>query len=129
MNLSMPDDMTLAELAETSGTAARTIRFYISRGLLDGPVKAGRGAAYTRSHLERLEQIKALQKEGRTLADIAHRLSGHRSQSAVQPSAWWHYPVAEDVVVISRSDVSPWRIRQIRQAIEDFTLRLKEQNP
>ena len=30
----MADEMTLAELAEASGLAARTIRFYIARGLL-----------------------------------------------------------------------------------------------
>lgn len=121
--------MTLAELAEASATPARTIRFYISRGLLEGPTKAGRGALYTPQHLERLERIKALQSAGCTLADIANRLSDHRPQPALQPSAWWRYEVAEDVVVMTRSDISPWRIKQIRSAIEDFTLRLKEQNP
>ena len=49
---------TLAELSEESGTPARTIRFYIARGLLDGPLKAGRGAVYTAEHLARLEKIK-----------------------------------------------------------------------
>ena len=50
---------------------ARTIRFYIARGLLDGPVKAGRGAVYTADHLARLERIKEMQAEGRMLAEIA----------------------------------------------------------
>ena len=67
---------TLAELSEESGMPARTIRFYIARGLLDGPVKAGRGAVYTAEHLARLEKIKEMQAEGRMLAEIAHDLTG-----------------------------------------------------
>ena len=35
----MSNSRTLAELSEESGIPARTIRFYIARGLLDGPVK------------------------------------------------------------------------------------------
>ena len=66
----MEGERTLAELAEAAGIPARTIRFYIARGLLDGPLKAGRGAVYTAEHLARLEKIKTLQAEGRMLAEI-----------------------------------------------------------
>lgn len=38
--------MLLAELAQKAGLPGRTIRFYIARGLLPGPLKAGRGATY-----------------------------------------------------------------------------------
>ncbi len=72
----MSNSQTLAELSEESGVPARTIRFYIARGLLDGPVKAGRGAVYTAEHRARLETIKKLQAEGRMLAEIAHDLNG-----------------------------------------------------
>jgi DNA-binding transcriptional MerR regulator len=56
--------MTLAEVAEASGLLERTIRFYIARGLLDGPIKGGRAAAYTAEHVARLERIKHLQAAG-----------------------------------------------------------------
>ena len=123
----MTGPMTLAELADAAATPARTIRFYISRGLLDGPEKAGRAAAYTGRHLERLEQIKALQAEGLTLSAIAHRLAATRPSHAITPEAWWQYQIAEDVVVNVRADLSPWRTRQVRAAIEDLAARLKEQ--
>ena len=118
---------TLAELSGESGIPARTIRFYIARGLLDGPVKSGRGAVYTAEHLARLAKIQQLQAEGRMLSEIAHDLAGGTpSRAAVPPSAWWQYAVQEDVMVWVRGDVSPWRMKTIRAAVEDFESRLRE---
>ena len=97
----MSNSKTLAELSEESGIPARTIRFYIARGLLDGPVKAGRGAVYTAEHLARLETIKKLQAEGRMLAEIAHDLNGGPAAPAASPPApWWQYAIQEDVMIL-----------------------------
>ena len=113
---------TLAELAEESGVPARTIRFYITRGLLDGPAVAGRGASYGEEHLERLREIKVLQSQGRSLAEIARRLGGREVERDLPaPSAWWSYPVAEDVVVQVRADSAPWRLRQVQAALRALT--------
>ena len=120
------DARTLAELAEESGLPARTIRFYIARGLLDGPVKAGRGAVYTAGHLARLQEIRKLQAEGRMLAEIAQHLhGGPQAETALQPAPWWQYRIGDDVVVSVRGDVSPWRSKQIRAAVDDFASRLR----
>jgi len=123
----MSNSRTLAELSEESGIPARTIRFYIARGLLDGPVKAGRGAVYTAEHLARLEKIRQLQAEGRMLAEIVHDLGGGPpAHAAVPPSPWWQHAIQEDVMVWVRGDVSPWRMKQIRAAVDDFASRLQE---
>ena len=114
--------MTLAELSEASRVPARTIRFYISRGLLEGPVKAGRGAAYTREHLARLNEIKTLQSGGRMLSEIAHG----PEPAFREPKAMWQYAIADDVVVSVRADVSPWRGKQIRSALAEFARRLSQ---
>ena len=106
------EQMSLAELAAQAGLPERTIRFYIARGLLRGPVKAGRGACYTGDHLRRLREILRLQEGGLTLAEIARQTAGEPG-NAPAPAAWWHYAVAEDVVVMVRSDASPWRLKQI----------------
>ena len=121
----MNGEMTLAELAEAAGLPARTIRFYISRGVLDGPTKAGRDAAYTAEHLARLNWIKERQSEGRTLSEIA-RIAGGSGEAGVPVSSWWQYAVADDVVVLVRSDGSPWRLKEIRTAIDDFGQRVKK---
>ena len=123
----MSADMTLAELAEASGLAARTIRFYIARGLLDGPVKAGRAAAYTAEHLASLEKIKKLQAEGRMLSEIGRRLAGVAPEkNAAAPIAWWQHSIAGDVVVMTRADMSPWRTKQVRAAIDDLARSLRQ---
>lgn len=71
-----PREWTLRELAAETGVTERTIRFYISRGLLDPPLRAGRDAAYGPAHKARLEAIRALQSRGMMLAEIAHALAG-----------------------------------------------------
>lgn len=122
----MSDSRTLAELADESGIPARTVRFYIARGLLDGPVKAGRGAVYTASHLERLEKIKRLQSEGRMLSEIVHLLSGGKpGRSVMQPTPWLQHAIDDDVMVWVRGDVSPWRMKQIRAAIDRLAAEVK----
>ncbi len=118
--------MTLAELSEESGIPARTIRFYIARGLLEGPVKAGRGATYTASHLARVEKIKNLQSEGRMLSEIAHTLTAGPSEAAAPPSAWWQHAIQDDVMIFVRGDVSPWRMKQIRAAIDVMASQLSQ---
>jgi DNA-binding transcriptional MerR regulator len=122
----MNEEKTLAELADATGIPARTIRFYISRGLLEGPAKAGRGAVYSGAHLERLEKIKALQAQGRHLSEIAPIVEGVAEERPSYPSAaWWQHTIADDVVVWTRGDVSPWRQKLIRDAVDEMAVRLR----
>ncbi len=123
----MNEYLTLPELAEATGLPARTIRFYIARGLLDGPLKAGRGAVYTPEHLARLDRIKGLQAEGRMLSEIGRILGGAQTECCPEPTAWWQHAVADDVVVWARTDVSPWRTKQVRAAIGELARILRDE--
>ena len=116
---------SLSELAEWAGLPARTIRFYISRGLLPGPHQAGRGASYGAEHLQVLERIQQLQEEGRTLVEISRALNASRENLRFPaPAAWWNYQLAEDVVVMVRAENSPWRLRRIQKALAELAQRL-----
>jgi len=75
-------EWTLRELAAETGVPERTIRFYISRGLVDPPLRSGRGAAYGAGHKARLEEIRKLQAEGLMLAEIAHVVAAGREGAA-----------------------------------------------
>ena len=118
---------TLVELAEVSGVPARTIRFYIARGLLPPPLVAGRSACYGEKHLKELDRIKTLQGKGQTLAQIAWQLGeGEKEVRPPEPSAWWNYAVSKDVVVEVRCDSSPWRLKQVRSLIAQMIRQLNE---
>src|SRR5271169_3732478 len=103
--------MTLAEIAESTGLPERTIRFYIARGLIEGPAKSGRSAAYTADQVTHIERIKRFQAAGRTLSEIARLLDGPSpdERSAPAATAWWQYAVADDVIVWVKAGASPWR--------------------
>ena len=118
--------MTLADIAEASGLPARTIRFYIARGLLNGPVKGGRSAEYTAEHVARLERIKRLQAAGQALSDIARVLNGPagKAPEVVPATAWWQHAIADDVIVWVRAGASPWRTKLLRRAVEEFARRV-----
>ena len=117
---------TLGEIAEESGVSARTIRFYISRGLMEGPEKAGRGAKYGQGHVDRLQEIQRLQGEGLTLAEIAARGEHGQAVALPEPEAWWSYAVSDGVEVRVRADQAPWRMRQIRRLLTELGSQLEE---
>ena len=60
----------IQELVQATGVPRRTLRFYVQRGLVPPPKGAGRGHYYTRSHLERVLQVRELQEQGRSLREI-----------------------------------------------------------
>ncbi|HZS37504.1 MAG TPA: helix-turn-helix domain-containing protein [Polyangia bacterium] len=51
----------LEELARDSGVSARTVRYYVQRGLLPAPIFRGKDTAYSAEHLTRLRAIRRLQ--------------------------------------------------------------------
>jgi DNA-binding transcriptional MerR regulator len=115
------DTWSLAELAEETGLSPRTIRYYISRGLVEGPVVAGRGAAYNAGHLAGLKLIRELQSRGAMLAEIGREVAGGQPKAVLpSPESWNSYQLDDDVVVCVRGDVSPWRHREIRKALIEF---------
>jgi DNA-binding transcriptional MerR regulator len=126
----MTKEWTLRELAAESGVPERTIRFYISKGILDPPLRGGRGAAYGPDHLTRLKEIRGLQAKGLMLAEIARF---PEPQAAVPdlpaPLTWESYAIADDVVVWVRGESGPWRAKHIRSALREFASRIQKNSP
>ena len=110
---------SLSELAKKSGAPERTIRYYISRGLIPGPARGGRGAEYTQEHLDGIRNVRQLQSGGMTLAEIEYQFAQHAGDRriAIAPESWSMYRISSDVTVQVRDGLSPWRIKQLRSAI------------
>ena len=124
-----PVEFSLAELANVTECPARTIRFYIAKGLLPAPFKAGRGASYGEAHVLRIREIREWQAKGLTLAEVTHKLAGEQPSRVMEsPTAWWSYQLQADVIVQVRADASPWRLRQIQRALKDVASQLGQPN-
>jgi DNA-binding transcriptional MerR regulator len=64
------------QLATTCEVSVDTVRYYQARGLLPLPDKEGRLAWYRPEHVDRIRQIRALQRQGLTLAAIRRVVDG-----------------------------------------------------
>jgi DNA-binding transcriptional MerR regulator len=64
------------QLAAACDVSVDTVRFYRSKGLLPPPEREGRVGWYRAEHLERIRTIRALQRQGLTLAAIRRVLDG-----------------------------------------------------
>jgi len=106
----------------------RTIRFYIAQGLLPGPARSGRAAAYSDAHLRLLDRIKRMQSKGMTLAEVAFSLAPGAGQAELpDPVAWLEYELSDDVVVRVRSGIAPWRHKVIRNVLAEAGARLQRE--
>lgn len=70
-----PVRYTLTDLERETGVNARTIRYYISEGLLQPAYGRGPSATYDPDHLLRLQLIQQLKDQRLSLRDIKERLS------------------------------------------------------
>jgi len=73
--MSTDEEYTISDLAMLAGVTTRTIRYYVSIGLLASPGQ-GPGTRYGEGHLARLRLIRRLQREHLPLGEIAVRLEG-----------------------------------------------------
>jgi len=80
-------EIRVEELARRADVSVDTIRFYQKRQLLPPPRRAGRIAWYGADHVERLQRIKDLQRQGFSLAVIRRLLAGELDAADVPLAA------------------------------------------
>jgi DNA-binding transcriptional MerR regulator len=69
-------EYTIAELADLTGVTPRTVRYYVSIGLLPAPGQVGPRTVYGHGILQRLRLIRRLQADHLPLGDIGSRMAG-----------------------------------------------------
>jgi DNA-binding transcriptional MerR regulator len=78
--------LRIDDLAQRSGIASGTIRFYQREGLIPPPEREGRVAYYSDEHLRRLERIQALQAQGLPLSVVGDLLA--REEAGEDIAGW-----------------------------------------
>jgi hypothetical protein len=74
-----------------------------------------------------LAKIRALQEKGHVLSEIASILSDGGRAVTVPATAWWQHAIGDDVVIWTKADLSPWRMKQVRAAIQEMANRLAKE--
>src|SRR5262245_8080607 len=74
MTMTHEQTWKLDELARRAGVSARTVRYYVQRGVLPPPVFRGRDTVYSNDHLLRLKAIRRLQERFLPLDAIQREL-------------------------------------------------------
>ncbi len=69
-------EYTIGELAEMSGVTPRTVRYYVSQGILPPGTKSGHQSLYADEHVELIHEIKRLQDQYLPLKVIRRMLAG-----------------------------------------------------
>jgi len=73
--------LTIGEVADKANVSRRTVRYYVQRGLIDAPVGRGRGSGYTQKHLEQIQRVLRLQREGLALQAIEQLPPGQEPET------------------------------------------------
>lgn len=127
--------LSLQQLADRSGVPARTIRYYIQKGLLPAPEGERRGAFYTAGHLADLLRIRTWQETGLSLDAIGDLLQA-RSEPPVAPvrpgavEVRSHLVIADGIelaVAPERAGLDQARLRRLFIAVQDAHAALLEE--
>ena len=81
MTTQLDSRYTAARLGQLSGVGERTVRYYVSEGLIDPPSGRGRGAHFDNRHLGQLQRVRILQEAG--LDHAAIRQYGEEIEAAL----------------------------------------------
>nr|WP_228046317.1 redox-sensitive transcriptional activator SoxR [Saccharopolyspora sp. HNM0983] len=84
----LPDVLTIGEVAERSGVAPTALRFYEQRGLIRAQRTGGNQRRYQRSVLRRLAFIRAAQRVGLSLEQVAEALAALPDDRAPTKADW-----------------------------------------
>ncbi|MHB9030288.1 MAG: MerR family transcriptional regulator [Candidatus Latescibacterota bacterium] len=121
---------TLDELCALADVSRRTARFYIQQGLLDRPEGTpGRGAFYSRRHLEQLLTIRRWQDAGLSLDRIREILHEEAVEGPIPPprppragtvGVWSRVTISEGIelhIEPGRAGLSPEQVREFLDAV------------
>ncbi|MGA7304437.1 MAG: MerR family transcriptional regulator [Rhodothermales bacterium] len=146
--------LPISELAERAGVSARTIRYYVSEGLLPAPRSRGRYAEYGLGHVERLKLIAQFKDAYLPLKEIRNRVSDLtdrqvreilESNEADRPalggsekvqdrtssegsvgSPWIRYRLEDGIELNVTGELPPWRARILRRLLSEINALLRD---
>ena len=106
--MSQAGELTVGQLSARSGAAVSTLHFYESRGLIHSRRTAGNQRRYSRDTLRRVAFVRAAQRVGMPLKDIAAALAALPDGRVPTRSDWsrlsasWRAALSERISRLER---------------------------
>jgi DNA-binding transcriptional MerR regulator len=122
-----PRRFSLDELATLAGVTPRTVRYYISEGLLDRPEGEKRGAHYVQRHLEQLLRVRRWSEAGLSLERIRELRRGApedpppRTVAPGTVEVWSRVTLADGLelhIEPGRAGLSPEQVRALVREVQ-----------
>jgi DNA-binding transcriptional MerR regulator len=117
---------SIDDLSTLAGVSPRTVRYYISEGLLERPEGEKRGAHYLRRHLEQLLLVRRWTEAGLSLERIRELVAGapedppRRAPPPGTVEVWSRVTVADGLEVQiepGRAGLTPEQVRALVRGI------------
>ena len=105
-------------LSEYTGVPPRTLRYYISTGLLHSPWTKGKAASYDQTHVDRVKFIQEQHNLGLSLDQIARDpvIPQVRSQS----EEMIRYQICRGIYLDAPKHMSPWDRHRFERALAEM---------
>ena len=133
---------TIEEICALVDMNKRKVRFYIQKGLVDRPEGIGKGAFYTRRHLEQLLAVRKWKDAGLTLERIQEIFSSEKaatgSSKPLPPpilkkqgtvEVWSHLHVSDGVelhIEPGRAGMSPDQVRALFREVMNLHKQMRD---
>ncbi|MBF0344152.1 MAG: MerR family transcriptional regulator [Nitrospirae bacterium] len=107
------------EVSEMTGFSLRTIRYYVSSGIIEPPEGRGRGGFYNDSHIDKLRQIKGMQENGMRLKDIVNLdKSSEVHKTETNREVWFKYEIIPGLEIHVRKDIEDSERKKIFDVVK-----------
>ncbi len=126
---------SLDELATLAGVTPRTVRYYISEGLLDRPEGEKRGSHYLERHLEQLLQVRRWSEAGLSLDRIRELRHGAAEDPPLRRAApgsvevWSRVTLADGLelqIEPGRAGLAPEQVRALVREVQAAFRRIRD---
>jgi len=109
----------MVELVESSGLSERTIRYYITAGVVSPALGRGRSRYYTSRHLQELARVADLRDQRHSIDEIRDQMQATSvSPSAFDSAAVWRRLSLHPMLELHIRDGAPEGILALARALE-----------
>lgn len=119
MNVDQSSRFTLTELEEASGFPERTIRYYISNGLVSAAFGRGRSRYFTSQHLTELEWVASQRAKHFSIEEIRAQMARDAEPEPEVSGEMWERITLHPGLELSIRGDAPQSVRALARELQE----------